>query len=639
MEHFYVTTPIYYVNDKPHIGHAYTTILADVLARYHRLLGMPTHFLTGTDEHGQKVFDAAKKAGISAQEQCDRTVVRFKELWERLEITHDDFIRTTETRHKEVVQDILQELWDRGEIYRDEYEGWYAVADERFYTEKELVDGKSPEGKPVEKITETNYFFKMGQHQQWLIDHIEQNPEFIQPETRRNETLGFLRQPLGDLCISRPKTRMPWGIELPFDADYVCYVWFDALVNYISAIRYKRDDAEFTKWWPASYHLIGKDIITTHSVYWPTMLKSMGLPMPRTIFAHGWWLSGESKMSKSEGNVTDPMQMADDHGVDALRYYLMADMTLGQDATFTQDTFALRYNADLANDLGNLVSRSLKIVERNLGGAIPTPDPEQVGEAERALEEKVLDAVEAMEKHLRAMSLDRGLAQVMGAVRETNRYIADKAPWKLTKVEGAEAQLRTVLYTAAEALRIISGLLHPVMPAKMRELRAALGLPKSDLEPTLEHLRDWGRLAPGQRLGALPSLFPRIDRAKLAKKAEKQAKKTAPKKDEGLIAFDDFGKVQLVVAEVRAAERVPDAERLLKLSVFDGERERQVVAGIASHYEPERIKGRTVILVANLAPAEIRGIRSEGMLLAASKGKRLALVTLDAGVPAGSRVS
>jgi methionyl-tRNA synthetase len=633
MESFYVTTPIYYVNDAPHIGHAYTTILADVLARYHRLLGIPTHFLTGTDEHGQKVYEAATKAGISPQEQCDRTVVRFMDLWKRLEITHDDFIRTTEPRHKEVVQEILADLWERDEIYAGEYEGWYSVSEERFYTEKELVDGKSPEGKPVEKIREKNYFFRMGRRQQWLVDYIEAHPEFIQPDTRRNETLGFLRQPLGDLCISRSKERMPWGIELPFDRDFVCYVWFDALVNYISAVGYRRDDARFRELWPATYHLIGKDILTTHTVYWPTMLEAMGLPMPRTIFAHGWWLSEGAKMSKSVGNVTDPMVMADRHGVDALRYYLMADMTLGQDALFTEDAFRLRYNADLANDLGNLASRVLKMAAKNCEGAIPAPGP--TTEAESALEGQVLSAVDEMEAHLREMSLDRGLSRVMGAVREINRYFDQQAPWKLVK-EGDLEHFRTVIYAAAEALRIVSGLLQPVAPGKMADLRRALGMSEDELTPQLATLRTWGRLEPGTPLGEIPSLFPRIE-AK-PQPADEPAKAPAKQtKREGLIGIDEFAKVQLRVARVLDARRVEGAERLLCLKVDDGERERQLVAGIAEHYAPDDLVDKSIVIVANLEPAEIRGVRSEGMLLAAQKGKRVRVVTV-AGVPPGSAV-
>ncbi|MCA8962986.1 MAG: methionine--tRNA ligase, partial [Planctomycetes bacterium] len=506
---FYVTTPIYYVNDAPHIGHAYTTILADVLARYHRLIGVPTFFLTGTDEHGQKVFDAALKAGISPQEQTDRTVVRFQQLWEKLEISHDDFIRTTEPRHTEVVRETLADLWERGEIYAGDYEGWYSVSEERFYTEKDLVDGKSPEGKPVEKIVEKNYFFKMSQYQGWLIQHIEENPEFIQPESRRNETLGYLRKPLGDLCISRPKARMPWGIELPFDQDYVCYVWFDALLNYITAIGYRRDEKELARWWPADFQLIGKDILATHTVYWPIMLKAMGVPLPRTVYAHGWWLTGGSKMSKSEGNAVDPMAMIDQYGVDAVRYYLMADMSLGQDATFTIEQFWKRYNSNLTNDLGNLVSRVHTMVRKNFDGVLP--EPGESGEEERTLEEATRRAVEGMESHLHGMTLDRGIGEVMAAVREGNRYFDTTAPWTLVK-QGDTARLATVLYSTAECLRIVSGLLFPIMPSKMVELRRAIGLTGDQLEPQLELLRKWGALEAGAKFGELTPLFPRVDR-------------------------------------------------------------------------------------------------------------------------------
>jgi methionyl-tRNA synthetase len=650
METFYVTTPIYYVNDAPHIGHAYTTLLADVLARYHRLLQRPTFFLTGTDEHGQKVYEAAREAGISPQEQCDRTVVRFQDLWKKLEVTHDDFIRTTEERHTRVVQRILAELWERGEIYRGEYEGWYCVSDERFYAESELVDGLSPEGRPVEKVTESNYFFRMSHYQQWLIDYIHEHPDFIQPDFRRNETLGFLKQPLGDLCISRPKTRLPWGIELPFDTDYVCYVWFDALVNYISSIGYTSDRERFERWWPATYHLIGKDILTTHTVYWPTMLRAMGLEMPKTIFAHGWWLTGTTKMSKSLGNVTNPMEIADKYGVDPLRYFLMAEMTLGQDASFTEEAFVLRYNADLANDLGNLASRTLKMVAKNLDGKVPDRVTDRVGDEELQLERTCLEAIEAMERHLASMSLDRGLAEVMGAVRAANRFFDAKAPWKLLK-DGDAAGFSTVLYTAMESLRIVSGLLYPVIPEKMSQLRRSLGVPEAELVPQLETLRSWGRLIPGASIGTPPTLFPRAEKPKAAEAGQQRQARGGeeggkpPKKQRkekavsDKISIEDFSKVELRLARVESAELVEGADKLLKLQVdLGGEEKRQLIAGMASHYTPDEITGKTIVVVANLEPAEIRGERSEGMLLAAQKGKQVRLLTVDGDLPPGSKI-
>ncbi len=641
---FYVTTPIYYVNDVPHVGHAYTTMLADVLARYYRLLEVPTHFLTGTDEHGQKVHDAAKKLGISAQEQADRTVVRFIEAWKRLEISNDDFIRTTEDRHTSVVQEILQDLYDRGEIYRGEYEGWYCVSEERFYTEKELIDGKSPEGKPVEKIVETNYFFRMSNYHQWLVDYIQQNPQFIQPDFRRNETLGFLKKPLGDLCISRPKTRLPWGIDLPWDPDYVCYVWFDALVNYISAIGYRRDEERFGRWWPVSYHLIGKDILTTHTVYWPTMLKAMGVAMPQTIFAHGWWLSGGSKMSKSEGNVTDPMVMMERYGVDSLRYYLMAEMTLGQDAVFTEENFVKRYNSDLANDLGNLASRVLKMIAKQCEGKIPRPGP--AGDAEAGLRASASGAVQAMQDHVEGMALDRGIGRVLETVREANRYFDQAAPWKLAK-EGDTERLATVLYTSAECLRVVSGLLFPVIPSKMSVLRRSLGLPAQQIDPHLGGLREWGRLEPGRPIGAVEALFPRIDtrtpaqtEAKGPASAASPQVATARGAPEGIALIDikSFFKTELRVAKVVRAERVPKADRLLRMEITLGDEERQIVAGIAEHYSPEEMVGKLIVVVANLEPAKIRGLESQGMLLAAQAGKQVKLVTIDGDVPPGSKV-
>ncbi|OPZ27485.1 MAG: Methionine--tRNA ligase [Lentisphaerae bacterium ADurb.BinA184] len=637
---FYVTTPIYYVNDRPHIGHAYTTILADVLARYYRLLGVPTHFLTGTDEHGQKVYEAALRNRLTPIEQCDRTVVRFQELWKKLDITHDDFIRTTEPRHTRVVQRILQELYDRGEIYAADYAGWYCVPCERFFPDKDLAEGNCPEcHRPVERLTEKNYFFRMSRYQDWLVAYIQEHPEFIQPASRRQETLGFLRQPLGDLCISRPKKRMGWGIDLPFDADYVTYVWFDALVNYISAVGYLADEARFRAWWPASCHLIGKDILTTHTVYWPTMLKAMGVEMPRAVFAHGWWLVGRDKMSKSLGNVVNPMDMAERYGVDAFRYFLLAEMTLGQDASFTEEAFRNRYNADLANDLGNLASRVLKMVVRNLDGALPAIPPRTADE--EGLIATTLGAVGHMRNYLGSMQLDRGVAETIQAVREGNRYFDRMAPWQMVKA-GDTAGLQRVLYSAAECLRIVSGLLFPIMPSKMTELRRALGLTETAARPRVADLATWGGLPAGTRLQDPGSLFPRIEAvaekggAVVAEPAAPAAPAPAPAVN--VVTIEEFGKVALRTARVLAAEAVPKATKLLRLEIELGGETRQIVAGIAQFYKPEQLVGRTIVVVANLKPAVIRGLESNGMLLAAKSGDTLRLVTPDGDVPSGSSV-
>jgi methionyl-tRNA synthetase len=640
---FYVTTPIYYVNDKPHIGHAYTTVLADVLARYHRLLGVPTHFLTGTDEHGQKVQQAADRNGISPQEQCDRTVVRFQDLWTKLEITHDDFIRTTEDRHRAVVCAILQDLYDRGEIYAAEYEGWYCVGCERFFTERDLADGACPEcSRTVDRLVERNYFFRMSKYQDWLISHIHEHPEFIQPDHRRAETLGFLRKPLGDLCISRPKSRLAWGIELPFDRDYVTYVWFDALINYISAVGYGAAPGRFAEWWPASVHLIGKDILTTHTVYWPTMLKAIGIDMPRSVFAHGWWLTGAQKMSKSLGNVVNPMDLAELYGADSFRYFLMAEMSLGQDANFTEELFVTRYNAELANDLGNMVSRVVKMITRHADGRVPGRVP--VTEAEEALRDACLGATGHMVSCIDSMQLDRGIAEVMQAVREGNRYFEQNAPWTLAKT-GDTAGLNRVLYSAAECLRIVSGLLYPVMPGRMTELRRALGLQDSELEPRVERLSAWHGLEPGRAVVDPGTLFPRIDRDKVAAATAALGGKPeaepaeAEASDEGLIDIETFGKVQLRTARVLAAEPVEGASKLLKLQISLGSEQRQIVAGLARHYRPDDLVGRTIVVVANLKPARLRGVESQGMLLAARDGKDLRILTVDSDVPGGLVIS
>ena len=632
---FYITTPIYYVNDRPHIGHAYTTILADVLARYHRSLGDDTFFLTGTDEHGQKVEKAAKSRGVEPQAHCDETVKRFQALWERLGITNDRFIRTTQDFHKKIVQKVLQDLYDRGEIYRAQYTGWYCVGCERFFTEKDLVDGKCPDcGREVGAIEESNYFFRMGKYRDWLVDYIQTHPDFILPAFRANETLGFLRQELGDLCISRPKSRLAWGIELPFDRDYVCYVWFDALLNYVSGVGYGQDDAEFARRWPASCQLIGKDILTTHSVYWPTMLKAMDLPLPKTIFAHGWWLTGNTKMSKSLGNVVDPMAMIDRAGVDAFRYFLLSEMSPGSDANFSEEAFIGRYNSDLANDLGNLLSRVSKLTVRH-GGAIP--EPGTLEELDRELLESADRAVPEVEKSLRELKPDQGIARAMTIIREGNRYLEKCAPWLLAK-QGNTSRLDTVLYCAAYCLHKVAVLLQPVMPAKMAELGEVLGYAPGELE-TISQLSGKVRLS-GRQVKETAPLFPRIavePASTPAPAAPTPAPAPAPAPAE-LITIDDFAKVELKTARIEAAEPIEGAKKLLKLQLDVGNEKRQIVSGIAESYSPAELVGKTIVLVSNLKPAVLRGVESSGMLLAAKHGKKITLVTLDGDVPAGVSV-
>ncbi|MEC7736312.1 MAG: methionine--tRNA ligase [Candidatus Neomarinimicrobiota bacterium] len=492
---FYLTTPIYYVNDKPHIGHAYTTILADVLARYYRNAGRETFFLTGLDEHGQKVQQAAEDRGIEPQQHCDEMAPRFIDLWEKLHISYDDFIRTTENRHKKIVQMFLQKVYDAGDIYEDEYEGLYSVSEERFITEKEA---ESDEFRDIKNLKEKNYFFKMGKYQDALIDHIKSNPKFIQPEHRKNEILGFLRQPLNDLCVSRPKSRLNWGIELPFDKEYVTYVWFDALINYITAPGFGKDHESFDKWWPVSYHLIGKDILTTHAVYWPTMLMSANIELPQSIFAHGWWLMGESKMSKSIGNVINPMDLIDDYGVDPVRYYLMREMVLGQDSNFTMESFIQRYNSDLANDFGNLLSRISTLMKKNYDGRIP--DPGELSEAELRIKTKGESLCGTVNGMIKNMRLNEAIENTMQYIRSVNKYMEENAPWKLVKEDKSAAG--KILYTAGEALRLGAVLLSPVMPNRTAILLDALNAPGVDLS--------WGGLKPGETLKDHEPLFPRV---------------------------------------------------------------------------------------------------------------------------------
>lgn len=530
-------------------------------------------FLTGTDEHGQKVFRAAKKRGVSPQEHCDGMVVRFKELWDRLHIQYDRFIRTTDSDHTAVVQTILQRIQDKGDIYFDEYSGRYCVGCERFYTEKELVDGKCPQHRrKLEEITEKNYFFRMSSYQEQLVRYIEDHPGFIQPEFRRNEVLGFLKQPLGDLCISRPKSRLPWGIELPFDPDYVTYVWFDALLNYVSAVGATRRDDMFKKWWPADYHLIGKDILTTHAVYWPTFLFAADLSLPESMFAHGWWLSEDFKMSKSLGNVVRPLDLIEECGVDPVRYFLMRGMVLGQDSNFSLERFARRYNSDLANDLGNLVGRISTLVRRHFQGRIPSPGSAGDEEAKlRAFGERIPGEVMA---RIDAMKVNEAVEETLQFVRAINRYMEKSQPWKL--VTSDKDQAGTVLYYASESLRIALALLHPIMPVKCEQILSMIGALKPD-EPYRENVAEpsWGRLPSGNELGDFEVPFPRIELQPA------DATKEEREMTEGIITIEDFQKIRLKTARVTEAQKVEGADKLLKLQIDLGEDKRQIVAGIA----------------------------------------------------------
>ncbi len=628
---FYVTTPIYYVNDVPHIGHAYTTIAADVIARYKKLDGHEVFFLTGTDEHGQKVHQAAKDLGVSAQEHVDKLNGRFKELWVRLNITNNDFIRTTEERHKKVVREILTDLYERKEIYKDTYEGWYCTPDERFWTEKDLVNGNCPEcGRKVDKIREHNYFFKMGQHRDWLADHIKNNEHFILPASRRNEVLGFLNKPLEDLCISRPVERMPWGIPLPFDEKYVTYVWFDALINYISIFG-SPDAIRSSGFWPADHHLVGKDILTTHAVYWSTMLKAIGLDLPKNIFAHGWWTVNGQKMSKSLRNVVEPNLLIDQFGVDVIRYFLMREVPFGLDGDFSHKALIGRQNSDLANNLGNCLNRTVKMMHKYFDNGV-IPEPGESGPEDAGLKDTAARTVAEVKKLYDDLAYNKILTEIWILVDATNQYIDKAGPWNLVKTEEGKQRLKTVMYNAAESLRVVAMLIYPFMPQSAESMMQQLGVETPIDKQGMASVEQWGGLPSGKPTKPGAQLFPRIDdkaAAKLLAAAGADEKPQAPAKkpeaQDGQVSIDDFMKIDLRTGTIVEAEKVKKSRKLVKLQVDIGSETRQVVAGIAEAYEPQDLVGKTIILVANLKPAKLMGIESQGMVLAASDDDKVLL--------------
>ncbi|HHQ48604.1 MAG TPA: methionine--tRNA ligase [Acidobacteria bacterium] len=635
---YYITTPIYYVNDLPHIGHIYTTVMADVFARYHRMLGHEVRFLTGTDEHGQKIERAAEAQGIRPIELADRVVARYHELWKQLEISHDDFIRTTEERHRRGVTEIIRRIQAAGDIYQGEYSGWYCSGCEAFYPETQLVEGRCPDqGHPVELLSEPSYFFRLSAYQEPLLEWYREHPGCIEPRSRYNEVLRFVEGGLRDLSISRRS--LTWGVPFPGDPDHVVYVWLDALTNYLSALGFgSDDDTLYRRFWPAQLHLVGKDILRFHCVYWPAFLMSAGLPLPEKIFGHGWWMRDEAKMSKSLGNVVRPDYLMERFGPDPLRYFLAREMTFGLDASFSDEAFLERYNADLANNLGNAVSRTLSMTHRYLDGTVPAPGDGTVAEAAARAAEGYLASMDTLEPH---RALEAGW-QLLDAI---NGFIQERQPWSLAKGgDATRPELEEVLGTALEGLRIVSLMISPFMPGVAATLRGQLGLaePGADLPAALR----WRGRPGGTRLGESRPLFPRVDiKAYLKEVAMENEKQKTPTEETSaetapVITIDEFAKVTLKAGVVREAERIPKSKKLLRLMVDLGEPEpRQIVAGIAEAYEPDQLVGRRIVVVANLKPVKLMGVESRGMVLAATDaGGRPYLLSPDGEVPPGAEV-